>query len=181
MRINQYKGFLLKPLWAVETLIFVVLIMAFLIRDNPVDRAKGLEEVMIPVIGALLPFLLLFSPPAPWIWKSRSLTLAVFWWMTLSTGLTVWGMWTLRRAFSITVEARSLISKGPYRWIRHPIYFGEILTAGAVAAWRFSWPNLLVLVCFVVIQLFRAKMEEGKLERSFPEYNGFRERTWWFF
>lgn len=181
IRISQYKGFLLKPLWAVETLVFIVLVAAFLVRDDPVDRARGMGEVLVPLVGALLPFLLLTSSPSPWIWKSRSLTLAVFWWMTLATCLTVWGMWTLRRSFSITVEARTLVLGGPYRWVRHPIYLGEILTAGAVAAWRFSWPNLLVLGCFVVIQLFRAKMEEGKLERSFPEYNGFRERTWWFF
>jgi len=180
MRIRQYGGFLLKPLWAIETLVFLVLIAAFLVRDDPIDRARGISEVVVPLVGGLLPFLLLVSRPAPWMLESRFLMLAVFWWMTLATGLTVWGMWTLRRSFSITVEARSLVLGGPYRWIRHPIYLGEILTAGAVAAWRFSWQTLLIFGCFTVIQLFRSKKEEGKLERSFPEYNSFRERTWWF-
>jgi len=181
LRISQYRGFLLKPLWAIETLVFLVLIAAFLVRDDPVDRAMGTNEVVVPLIGALLPFLLLTSPPTPWMLESRSLMLAIFWWMTLATCLTVWGMWTLRRSFSITVEARSMVSEGLYRWIRHPIYLGEMLTAGAVAVWRFSLPNLLILGCFIVIQLFRSRMEEEKLEKSFPEYRGFRDRTWWFF
>ena len=180
VRLIQYGDFLLKPLWFVETLIFVVLIAAFIMRDNPVDRARGVGEVVVPLVGALLPFLLLTSPPAPWMLKSRTLMLAVFWWMTLATGFTAWGMWTLRRSFSVTVEARSMVSGGPYRWVRHPIYLGEILTAAAVAAWRLSWKALLIFGFFVAIQLFRSKMEEGKLERSFPEYNGFRERIWWF-
>lgn len=181
MRISQYRGFLLKPLWAVETLVFIVLVAAFLVRDDPVDRARGVGEVFVPLVGALLPFFLLFSPPVPWILNSRPLMLAVFWWMTLATGLTVWGMWTLRRSFSITVEARTFISGGPYRWVRHPIYLGEILTAGAVAAWRLSIANMIIFSAFVTIQLFRSRMEEGKLARSFPEYEVFKAKTWWFF
>lgn len=180
VRIRQYEGFLLKPLWAIETLIFVVLIAAFLLRDDPVDRARGIREVVFPLVGALLPFLLLFSPPVPWMLESRSLMFGLFWWMTFATGLTVWGMWTLRRSFSITVEARSLVTRGPYACIRHPIYLGEMLTACGMTLWRLSMVNLLVLGAFIAMQLFRSRMEEEKLERSFPEYIHLRQRTWWF-
>ncbi|UCF30509.1 MAG: EamA family transporter [bacterium] len=179
VRIFQYNGFALKPLWAAETLVFMVLVVAFLMRQDPVDRSRGFNEIIVPLTGSLLPFALLASDPVPWIMKSRTLLLGIFWWMTAATGFTAWGMWTLRRNFSITVEARSLVSKGPYRWVRHPIYLGEILTAAAVATWRFSAANLLILVIFIGVQLYRSRMEESKLERSFPEYGAFRGRTWW--
>jgi protein-S-isoprenylcysteine O-methyltransferase Ste14 len=88
----------------------------------------------------------------------------------LGSFLTLWGLWTLRRSFSITVEVRSLVLKGPYRWIRHPIYLGEILTAGIVMMWRFSWINVLIWTVFVFIQIVRARLEERKLSAFFPEY-----------
>jgi protein-S-isoprenylcysteine O-methyltransferase Ste14 len=111
--------------------------------------------------------------------KSPFLHQTIFWFMTLSTAFTVWGMWALRRSFSITVEARELVASGPYRFIRHPIYSGEIAAATTVALWRFSWPNIALLAIFIGIQLTRARMEEVKLELNFPEYREYAKRTWW--
>jgi len=178
-RAAQYGEFLLKPLWAMETLLYVVLIIAFLIRSVPVDRSRGLAEIALPGVGALLPFVLLFSPPAAIVLKNPPFHQAIFWVMTLSTVFTVWGMWALRRSFSITVEARELVLSGPYRFIRHPIYSGEIAAAAAVTLWRFSWPNIALLAIFTGIQLVRARMEEIKLELNFPEYGEYVRRTWW--
>ncbi len=179
LRVRQYPRFAFKPLWAVETLVFAVLAASFVLRADPVDRARGLREIAVPWVGGLLPFGLLLSSPHPWIAGNRVALLVVFWWMTLSTGFTVWGIWALRRSFSLTVEARVLVGRGPYRWVRHPIYLGEVLTAGAVALWRFSAANVGLLVAFTGVQLARARWEERKLERNFPEYVRFASRSWW--
>ncbi len=104
----------------------------------------------------------------------------LLWGMTAATGLTVWGMWTLRRSFSITVEARQLVTSGPYRLVRHPIYSGEILAAATVAAIRFSGVNLAILLIFAALQLWRSRLEEGKLSSVFPQYRDFAERSRWF-
>jgi protein-S-isoprenylcysteine O-methyltransferase Ste14 len=178
LRIRQYPDFLLKPLWFVETLIYLVLAAAYLTRGDPVDRARGWREIAVPLVGALLPFGLLASPPHPWVAAKPQLLQIVFGWMTAATALTVWGVLTLRRAFSITVEARTLVTGGPYRWVRHPIYLGEILASAAVCAWRFSPVNLFILVAFAAIQVLRAKAEEEKLARNFPGYRALR-RSWW--
>jgi protein-S-isoprenylcysteine O-methyltransferase Ste14 len=179
-RIAEYDRFLLKPLWVVETFIYLVLLVAFLVRVEPIDRSIGVKQVLIPLIGGMLPFALLGSPPHPAVWREPSALYAVFWTMTAATALTIWGMWTLRRAFSITVEARQLVTGGPYRWIRHPIYLGEMLTAIAVAIWRFSWWNLAIVIAFVAIQLVRSREEERKLARVFQGYSMLAQRSPWF-
>jgi protein-S-isoprenylcysteine O-methyltransferase Ste14 len=180
LRASQYRWFALKPLWAVETLLFAVLIVAYAVRRPPLDRARGAREVLVPLVGALLPFGLLFSPPHPALASSSASRMALFWWMTAGTSLTVWGMWCLRGSFSITVEAREAVVWGPYRWVRHPVYLGEMATAAAVAVWRFSVLNVGILVAFIVVQLLRARWEEEKLSEVFPEYQVLRQRSRWF-
>lgn len=179
-RIGEYPIFWSKPLWFVETLIYAVLIAAFLLRVEPVDRSRGLREILIPLVGGMLPFALLSSPPNPAVWKNPLALGTVFWTMTAATALTIWGMWTLRRAFSITVEARELVSGGPYRFVRHPIYAGEMITACAVAAWRFSWLNFALVITFIAIQVTRSRWEERKLIQNFPDYVKTTGRAPWF-
>jgi protein-S-isoprenylcysteine O-methyltransferase Ste14 len=170
VRLGQYREFPLKPLWAAETSIFAALLLAYVVRADPRDRSRGAREILVPLAGAAMPFALLLTPPGA---EDPLLLRAVFWWMTASSAFTAWGIWTLRRSFSITVEARALVTGGPYRFVRHPVYLGEILSAAAVACWRGSALNLALFLLFVALQLWRARMEEIKLMRAFPD--GFRE------
>jgi len=179
-RIFSYPRYWFKPLWGVETLIFGVFLLIYIVRKDPVDRSRGAREIIIPLIGGILPFGLLYSPPHPLIVNSIKHIYGVFIWMTAATCLTLWGLWTLKRAFSVTVEARELVTGGPYRFVRHPVYLGEMLTAGAVATLRFSWLNVVLLILFIAIQLYRSRLEEDKLSRCFPEYRQFAARSLWF-
>jgi protein-S-isoprenylcysteine O-methyltransferase Ste14 len=169
-RIAQYHNFLVKPLWVVETLIFLAILVSYAIRTEPLERSRGVREIVIPLIGGVAPFALLLTPPNPWIVHKIYALYAVFYWMTAASSLTFWGIWTLRRSFSITVEVRELLTNGPYRWLRHPIYLGEILTAGGVVLWRFSPQNLLIFFIFVHVQILRARWEEDKLKNFYPYY-----------
>jgi protein-S-isoprenylcysteine O-methyltransferase Ste14 len=180
IRISQYRYYFWKPLWAAETLLFVVVFVAFIVRSNPVDRSQGIKEIMVPLLGSVLPFGLLKTYPSPWIIGELNLLTAVFAWMTIATFLTTWGMWTLRRSFSITVEARSLVVSGPYRLIRHPVYFGEMLAAASVVVWRWSILNAFILALFILIQMLRARWEESKLQRTFPAYREQMAGSLWF-
>jgi protein-S-isoprenylcysteine O-methyltransferase Ste14 len=180
MRIKQYQDFAFKPLWAAETLLFAVLAIAFIVRRDPVDRSQGFAEIIVPLIGSVLPFCLLTAQPSAWVMGDRILLTAVFSWMTLATAFTTWSMWALRHSFSITVEARTLVSSGPYRWVRHPIYLGEILASASVVVWRWSALNIAIFILFVIIQLLRARREEQKLERIFPDYKVVASGSWWF-
>ena len=79
-------------------------------------------------------------------------------------------MLALGRCFGILPEARGLVTRGPYRFVRHPVYLGEL---GAVAGLSIGAPslwNLLVLVAFYAAQAARMRLEEQALGREFPEY-----------
>ena len=178
-RISLYSYYLVKPLWVTETLIYVVFLVSYAIRIDPIERSRGLKEIIIPLIGGVLPFALLSSPPSLLPAGNWLMIYIIFYWMTATTALTIWGLWTLRCSFSITVEVHALITNGPYHWIRHPIYLGEILTALAVTIWRFSILNLALFTLFVIIQLLRARWEEAKLSRVFAAYSIYAARVIW--
>ncbi|MEI7637188.1 MAG: methyltransferase [Syntrophus sp. (in: bacteria)] len=177
--VYSYGLYPFKPLWFVETLTFIAFLVSYFIRKDPVNRSSGAKEIIVPLIGGILPFALLISPPNLFIAGNPLALQAIFYWMTAATTLTVWGLWTLKSSFSITVEARDLVTSGPYHWIRHPIYSGEILAALAVTAWRFSMLNIFIITLFVVIQLLRAKWEEDKLAMVFPGYSIYAAKTSW--
>jgi protein-S-isoprenylcysteine O-methyltransferase Ste14 len=164
----------------VESLVYIVFIVSYAIRLDPVVRSRGAKEIVVPLAGAILPFALLFTRPSAWIARDASYLYTLFSLMTVSTAFTLWGLWALRRSFSITVEAREVVNRGPYRFVRHPVYLGEMCTAAVVTVWRVSPVNAALLVLFIIIQLARSRWEEAKLGQAFPAYRDYAGRTWWF-
>ena len=97
---------------------------------------------------------------------------------TIGLVYSVWGLAFLRRSFSITPEARRLVTGGPYRLSRHPVYLGEIATAIGVNLATAGWPGALALVYFVGAELLRMRWEEGVLSKAFPaDYPAYAARV----
>ncbi|MGO9125987.1 MAG: methyltransferase family protein [Terriglobales bacterium] len=87
--------------------------------------------------------------------------------------------YTLGRSFSVTPQARALVTTGIYSRICNPIYISaEILLIGiAIMLWKLSL--LLVFLVVIPMQIWRARREARVLEEKFgDEYRAYRRRTW---
>ena len=83
----------------------------------------------------------------------------------------------LGKCFGVLPEARGLVTRGPYRIVRHPVYVGEFGTfAGFLIAAPTAW-NLAVVVAFCLGQAVRMRLEERALTLEFPEYADYAART----
>lgn len=87
---------------------------------------------------------------------------------TLGLAYSVWGLAYLRRSFSIIPEARRLVTGGPYRLSRHPVYLGEIATAIGVNLATAGPLSALAVLYFIACEVLRIRWEERVLERAFP-------------
>jgi protein-S-isoprenylcysteine O-methyltransferase Ste14 len=84
----------------------------------------------------------------------------------------------LGRCFGVFPEVRGLVTHGPYRWVRHPLYLGEIVSSLGVVIGVASAPLFGLFACMCVLQYWRARNEERVLAAAFPEYEAYSRHTW---
>lgn len=98
----------------------------------------------------------------------------------LGTGLAIWARAHLGRNWGMPMSRKEnpeLVTTGPYRFVRHPIYSGILLamfgsTIGAGVIW------LLPLVLFGAYFIYCAGTEEKLLLEQFPaQYSAYKQRT----
>jgi len=101
--------------------------------------------------------------------------------LTLAVVLTVWTLTANRLGnFRIMPEPKrggQLITHGPYRYIRHPMYTSLLLfavTAVIIIDGWWAWFNWLSLLLVLV---FKAAIEEGYLTKHFAGYAEYSKRT----
>ncbi len=123
--------------------------------------------------------------PAWMSWSSYNLPIEVRW---LGVGLGVIAgallivvFRTLGTNLTDTVVTRTrhtLVTGGPYRWVRHPFYVATALAVAANAVVTANWFLALTGVVGVALIVIRTRTEEEKLiERFGDAYRNYMQRT----
>lgn len=100
--------------------------------------------------------------------------------IVLGTGLRAWGIWTLGKYFSVHIEIKNdhkLVESGPYKFIRHPAYAGNIIQTLGIPLTLNAYFSLGISVLLIILFLTRLKFEEEVLIREIEGYNDYMKRT----
>jgi protein-S-isoprenylcysteine O-methyltransferase Ste14 len=105
-------------------------------------------------------------------------------WLLLVAGvmLSIWGAATFRAANTAIVPMRSassIVTTGPYKFTRNPMYVGmTIAYCGISFLLNSLWPLLFLPVVLFLLVHFVIRREEAYLSQAFPdEYGAYRMRV----
>jgi len=159
----------------ISTIGFLLLLAASVaLRARPTGKARGLEPRISAFVGAFLVYAIPFFP-------RRELSVGAEFVATVlvlvGTAAGIITLMRLGRSFSMMAEARRLVTSGPYRFVRHPLYLAEELAIIGLSMQFFSAAAAFVLFVQIAFQLRRMHNEEAVLEETFPEYAAYRRRT----
>jgi len=80
------------------------------------------------------------------------------------------------RSFGILPANRGIVSKGPFRWVRHPIYFGWLVLSIGYAISYTNPRNVILIVATLPFMVWRIDQEEVHLGAD-PDYRGYMDRV----
>ncbi len=89
----------------------------------------------------------------------------------------LWALGSLGRNLSVLAQARAVVQRGPYRWLRHPLYLAEMVSSLGLTVIVGTVPAVAVWLALCGLQVYRAVREEQVLLRSLPAYRDYRNRT----
>jgi protein-S-isoprenylcysteine O-methyltransferase Ste14 len=144
---------------------------------KPVQRRESVASRVGHILPLTIAVALVASPtlPVPWLVaqfvpQSIGLALAGAAVTLLGLAVTVWARRTLGSNWSGTVTVKKeheLITAGPYRYVRHPIYSGLLLGfLGSSLAWG-QWRGLLSLGIAAYALARKWRIEEQFMTETF--------------
>jgi protein-S-isoprenylcysteine O-methyltransferase Ste14 len=178
---------------ALTAICVLIMLTAIVVNFLNTQKPREYKERRSPVATASMTsfFILLYVTirlrwtalePSGWI-AFRSFGLAL---MLFGTAFNVWGRLYLKTNWSDHVriyDDQTLITTGPYRIVRHPLYASIIwMFYGAAIAYLNPLAALENTLLFIPAMIYRSNLEENVLHETFGDrYSNYRKKTGRFF
>jgi len=168
-------AYLLDLAHSILTFLFCGLIAAlFLIRRAPRGSRARLPAMAVALAGTFVMSATAAQPSTTQDWRVLALADSL---LTVGLAASIYAAAGLRRCFGLAAEARGVVTSGAYRFVRHPLYLGELVAALGALLPVLAPLTTLIFGLFCLCQVTRAILEERILAAGFPEYIAYRRRT----
>jgi protein-S-isoprenylcysteine O-methyltransferase Ste14 len=159
----------------VLTIGFGVLVVVLFLARRPVVGQRASASGRIVAMAGTFALQIPGAYPVPDDQLGRLLASSAL--IAIGMGIAISGIVSLRRNFGIFPEARGLVTNGLYRYVRHPLYLGEMI-AGLGLTLGTTWlPAFGLFAVQCGLLYWRTVLEERALTASFPAYPDYRRRT----
>ena len=149
--------------WIYVSQHLLVLVIAFT-RRRPVAQDYSLRTSVAVGVSYAYPYAqvaLLQRMPGDEGWPTGGLVL-----VTIAAFLSVASLLTLRRSFGIRPALRGLVTAGPYRLVRHPIYLSYAIGDVGYNLQEWNYGTVLLTLAGWVSLFYRIHAEERVLSRD---------------
>ena len=173
-------------------LLFVLMVFTgttLLLSRRPTALPDRLRHIVVPLVMSYYFFLYPQVSHLPTVLSNSLLperfavpcALVALGFSIVGYSISIWALAHLRRSFALLVAVRKVVSTGPYARVRHPIYLGYLLDLCGIVLAN-PCPGMMILAAgFVTLMVFRARMEEAKLNQASASYREYMGRTGFLF
>jgi protein-S-isoprenylcysteine O-methyltransferase Ste14 len=147
-------------------------------RSQVAENVKTWDKAIMGIYTVLLLATLILAGldvgRAQWSQMPAALQVLGLVGIVLAAGLIFWTILTnayLGRMVRIQEDrGHQVVTGGPYRYVRHPMYVGIILLFPCMALFLGSWWALVPAVLIAMLMVIRAALEDRTLQAELPGY-----------
>lgn len=147
------------------------------LRQDTPSYQSGWVSYSLVSLQVIFIVLLLYSQA----WNPNSYWLMIP--VSLSGILACWAVIAMRRShiniMPDLLPGAQLITTGPYRLIRHPMYTSLLILFLPLIATQYSHPRLSALLGLLIVLVIKIIKEEKQLKATFKDYSAYRTRTYY--